>query len=166
MTVRRAEGGGSTTRKRYDTNTFWMLRGNYEERRAKLSAMEREYLEATVLDGEYNDFLSHRADYPDGEREHGRGKRLPYIGWFWRHVCFSSGRVSVGDCGQFVGFMENNKWDYPERELTPDEFAGLMAIIDAAMRLSEQGGELSRIVKETNDKLGEVWDYMQTIRVR
>lgn len=57
------------------------------------------------------------------------GKCIPYIGWFWRTVEFDCTTYSFGvipagsgggkdsfdaktKCHQ-VGFMENNKWDYP-----------------------------------------------------
>jgi len=52
------------------------------------------------------------------------GKAIPYIGWYWRHVDFTQ-TISLGDCGDFVGFMENNKWGYPEFTLTPEQDAAL-----------------------------------------
>lgn len=90
------------------------------ERKASLASKSKEWLEAAILDGEYNDFIRQRADN-DGE-DH--GKRIPYIGWFWRHIEFSQPTsIPIGDCGEFIGFMANNKWDYPERCLTEDEAA-------------------------------------------
>lgn len=142
-----------------DTNIYWVVRGTYAERKAKLANMPREWLEAAILDEQYNSFLSKRAD--DGDL-----KRLPYIGWFWRHIEFSAPTsIPIGNCGQFVGFMANNKWDYPSRHLTSDEAAHVIAIVDEAMLLSQQGGIVAEIKTSTNAKLREIWDYMQTLVV-
>ena len=40
-----------------------------------------------------------------------------------------------------------------------------MAIIDEAMRLNEQGGDLSKIIAETHVKLDELWDYVTTLSI-
>lgn len=61
--------------------------------------------------------------------------------------------------------MANNKWDYPERTTTPEEFAAIMALIDAAMVENGRGGILADIVKAVNAKLDELWDYLQTLKV-
>jgi len=142
-----------------DTNTYWNVIGNYQERKAKLAAMPKEWLEAAILDKQYNDFISNRADDKNE-------KFVPYIGWFWRHINFSDPTsILIGDGGEFIGFMANNKWDYPERYLTREEAAHVISIIDEAMRLSQQGGNLAEITASTNTKLREVWDYMQTLKV-
>jgi hypothetical protein len=83
------------------------------------------------------------------------GKKFPYIGWFWREVDFDEptyrfGYIPVGSpefsvgCGgeikhgpgttaQFVGFMENNKWDYPyTRRLTAEEWTECKRLIAVA----------------------------------
>jgi len=146
------------------TNLYLRLRGTYEERKKKLSEMPKEYLEAAILDSEYNHFLSARADYEGDEDKHGCGKRLPYIGWYWRHIEFS-GDIPIGDCGDFIGFMANNKWDHPERDLTEEEKVEVLRIIDEAMELSSKGGALNEIVENTNNKLDELWDYMQTLTI-
>lgn len=142
-----------------DTNTYWAVRGTYAERKARLASMPREWLEAAILDDQYNSFISNRAD--DGD-----DKRVPYIGWFWRHIAFSDPtRIPIGDCGEFIGFMANNKWDYPQRDLTADEAAHVIAIIDEAMRMNQQGGNLAEIEANTNSRLRELWAYMQTLKV-
>lgn len=142
-----------------DTNTYWAVRGNYAERKAKLADMPREWLEAAILDRQYNEFISALADDKDS-------KRVPYIGWFWRHIEFSDPTsIPIGDCGDFIGFMANNKWDYPERNLTAEEAAHVIAIVDEAMRLNQQGGNLAEIEAATNNKLRDLWDYLQTLEV-
>lgn len=142
-----------------DTNTFWALRGNYEQTCQQLGTADRKLLEAIIIDKRYNEFLAGRSD-------DGNDKRVPYIGWFWRHVSFHCPeRVPIGDCGEFIGFMENNKWDYPERYLTRDEFDKMMGIIDAAMEANRQGGILSEIEKNVDDKLKELWDWFQTLKI-
>ena len=145
------------------TNLFWNLRGDYATRKEKLASWSKEDLAACILDSQYNEFLRARADYEDGyEDPHGHGKRLPYIGWFWRHLEFSDGALPIGNCGDFIGFIRNNKWNYPERMTTPSEFAEIMSIIDNAMFENEKGGDLKENVRNTNNELSRLWDYMQT----
>lgn len=149
-----------------DTNLYWALRGSYVERKAILASWSVERLQASILDGEYNDFMRSRSDYADGDKqERPSGKRLPYIGWYWRHLPFSSGTLPIGDCGEFIGFMANNKWDYPERNMTPAEFSATMEIVDEAMRLDQQGGDLREIVARTRAKLDELWPLLQSMTI-
>jgi hypothetical protein len=140
-----------------DTNLFWNLRGNYSERKEKLSKMSREYLEASVLDSCYNNFITNI------EENNTTGvKRIPYIGWYWRHVTFSDfTNIRIGDCGQFVGFMESNKWDHPERYLTEDEGCSIIAFIDNAMRIQEGASSETTL----DIVLQNLWDYMQTLKI-
>ena len=68
------------------------------------------------------------------------GKPIPYIGWYWRYVHFDSeqwephrlgiihSRMS-DNRGNLVGFMESNKWGYPEFEVPDQEWKELRAII-------------------------------------
>lgn len=69
-------------------------------------------------------------------------KAIPYIGWFWRRVNFDApgpyvfGVIPAGTAdaevngrpigplskGNAVGFMENNKWNYPEVLATPAQW--------------------------------------------
>lgn len=146
------------------TSLYFNLRGTYAERKQQLSEWPRDYLESAILDGEYNDFLRDRADYRETDNDPtGHGKRIPYIGWFWRHVEFSRGTFPIGFTSDFNGFMENNKWGYNERNATPDEFAAILTIIDEAMLANQQGGQLSQIIANTNAALERLWDYFQTL---
>lgn len=78
------------------------------------------------------------------------GKCIPYIGWYWRCVDFA--RVRLGDCGSFIGFMENNKWEYPEWSVTEEQTKSIRA-------------QLCEIVTEpTQAKLQRFFDYIQTCR--
>lgn len=66
-----------------------------------------------------NEFLSDAAD--DLEYDFFGGKAIPYIGWYWREVDFTS-RIRLGYAPSMgVGFMENNKWGYDEFTITEDE---------------------------------------------
>jgi hypothetical protein len=153
-----------------NTNIYWSLRGRYGEKKKKLSEMERKWLEDIIIDKQYNSFLSDFCNYDkahDTRDRHGHGKRIPYIGWFWRHVPFSSAEeISIGNCGHFIGFMPNNKWDYPERYMTKEEAEKVIGIIDEAMRLDQQGGDVSEIQQQIFACLETIWDYMQTLEVK
>lgn len=163
------------------TNLYFALRGSYEDRKAKLKEWTKEHLEAAILDEQYNAFISQYADITDAEYNEYTApdkkeenvipagldfrKRLPYIGWYWRHLEFSSGKLPLGNCKNYIGFMANNKWNYHERETTPEEFIVIMALIDTAIIVSQQGGELGKIMRETHTALNEVWRYLQTLTV-
>ena len=143
------------------------LLGTYADKQAQLEKASLVQLRDHVLDQHYNTFLSSVADFSDKENDtRGHGKRVPYIGWFWRFVTFSDPTsIPIGDCGEFVGFMENNKWDYPQRNLTHAEFAHVIALIDSAMTEGNKGGSLADIWAARDAKLSELWDYMQTLNV-
>jgi hypothetical protein len=79
------------------------------------------------------------------------GKAVPYIGWYWRQVDFDS-PISFGDCGEFVGFLENNKWGYPEFTLTPEQ--------DAEVKT----GLRELVAAPTYGKCRAFWDRVQTFR--
>jgi hypothetical protein len=52
-----------------------------------------------------------------------QSKPVPYLGWFWRQVDFD-GTPTIGIAPDheakqtFVGFMENNKWEYMQFSLS------------------------------------------------
>lgn len=139
---------------------------NYSDRIAQLKDKSHMELVGMVLDEEYNWFMRDCADVSNGEPdEHGNGKRIPYIGWFWRDVQWHDRDVPIGDCGEFIGFMVSNKWDYPCRSLTNEEFDRVVAIIDEARAAYARGGLASDLAAARNAKLDELWNYMQTLSV-
>jgi hypothetical protein len=72
---------------------------------------------------ELNDWIARVCDEPiDGFIDAQFGKTIPYIGWFWRTVPFCE-CVTIGRIRRmfYNGFMVNNKWDYPQRDLIGDE---------------------------------------------
>jgi hypothetical protein len=79
------------------------------------------------------------------------GKRIPYIGWYWRNVDFtqpfSLGRTRIeasvfeqihglrGHHGPgWAGFMENNKWDYPEWTVTEPQAVAIVQALREAVK--------------------------------
>lgn len=95
-------------------------------------------------------------DLPNAEELRSRDKMekiVPYIGWFWRRVDFNAPTYSFGiiptgtpeytmsdgngnethgprSASPCVGFMENNKWDYPyTRDTTPDEWTEIKRLL-------------------------------------
>ena len=81
----------------------------------------------------------------------GTGKLFPYIGWFWRSVEWDQGCDKgyslyipsnsapgydpdmLGDEPDFIGFMENNKWEYATRRCTADAFRLIRRTFEAAV---------------------------------
>lgn len=139
-----------------------------EKQRAEYMTWDRERLANYIINDKLNRFVSRYADYD--EDEHGsprEDKRIPYIGWFWRDVDFArpDTYIPIGNCGEFIGFMENNKWGYPQRGLTSDEAKQVTDIVCEAYRLSREGGIVSDIQKNTKAKLEELWPLMQTFKI-
>jgi hypothetical protein len=132
----------------------------------KQSLMQRgvEKLATDIVNEKLNRLISQYAD--EGNEEH--EKLVPYIGWYWRWVDFAGDDpyIPIGHCGEFVGFMENNKWDYPERGLTQEEVDQVREIVCTAYDLSAEGGALSDIIQNTKDKLAELWPLMQTFEIQ
>ncbi len=144
-----------------------------EEAKNKLGEYSKEGLISLLINQRYNDFVSQYSDYKDEEKPqdptaaNGRagGKRVPYIGWFWRSVDFANKEISLGDCGEFIGIMENNKWGYPERLATEEEASKIISIIEASMRQDEKGGELSELRRKTLTEIEKLSPYLQTLSI-
>ena len=96
----------------------------------------------------YNDRVGALADFEDEHKKFddtGTGKRIPYIGWFWRHTDFVNKRISIGNTGRYVGVMENNKWGYPERLMTEEEATKFIEYLEAAFaELNKYNSSTSR----------------------
>lgn len=84
------------------------------------------------------------------------GKTLPYIGWYWRVVDFTE-RISLGDCGAFVGFMENNKWDYAEWAVTDEQDAEIKRLLVKVVDRYQENNDRQRTLQD-------LYDYIQTCR--
>src|SRR6476659_904452 len=131
--------------------------------RERYEGWDTEALIDELVNNELNDFIASHDKFEDDERDpHGMGKRIPYIGWFWRSVDFANEYYIIGDCKDFIGFMENNKWGYAERRLTPEESQKVTKIVLAAFTASREGGILSDIIKNTNKQLDKLWLLLQT----
>lgn len=143
------------------------FRGTYDETKAALATADRADLERVLLNEKYNRYIRDFADCETGEVDpSGHGKRVPYVGWFWRFVDFSRlDRIPIGDCGPFIGFMENNKWGYPERNMTPAEAKHVVNLLDESMAAGRRGGNLAEIRASQYKPLGELWDYLQTLEL-
>lgn len=113
----------------------------------------------------YNRQVADVADYSPGETDpHGHGKRIPYIGWFWRHTDFVGKQIAIGDCG-FIGVMENNKWDYPERMMTEAEADTFIAYLERAFAASNRGGIVAETKAAAERVYGEMWNWFQTLTI-
>lgn len=82
-------------------------------------------------------------------------KAVPYIGWFWREVDFDAPTYTFGILpGEFKGFMENNKWDYPyTRPTTPDEWAEITSLL--IVLAGDPSVERSQAVWDAIQSVGE-----------
>jgi hypothetical protein len=117
------------------------------------------------LDTFYDAQVSGIADYPTsgapvGADEGGAtyGKRLPYVGWFWRSPDWGALRIHIGDSGEFVGVMMSNKWGYPGRSMTPEEAQRFRDGLDWAFTYYRNGQE-----GEFEAACVAIWNWMQEL---
>lgn len=113
----------------------------------------------SLINEVYNGYISSHAD--DLDKPH--GKAIPYIGWFWRDCDFVGRQISIGDCGEFIGIMENNKWDYPERYMTECEVKKFIELIERVLAVNHGGGDDMSFYR--NERLDILWKWMQTLKV-
>jgi len=139
-----------------------------ERRRKELGTMDKDELINSIINGQLNRFIVEYDEFGDGEVDpHGHSKRVPYIGWYWRDVDFVTGEyIPIGDCGEFIGFMENNKWGYAQRKLEPDEVLKVRNIVCKAYDLSKAGGILSDIMANTRKELDKLWPLLQSFPIK
>jgi len=144
--------------------TYRKFRGSsYKEAKNAISELSHDELVWLVINENINDFIS---DHCDSDKHAvSWWKAIPYIWRYWRSVDLYNKKISIWDCGRFIWFMENNKWDYPERELNDDEVEKLLSIIRDAKIASEKWWLLSDINKEKREYLSKIWDYMQTLKI-
>lgn len=62
---------------------------------------------------------------------------------------FDAAWCALGHCGQFVGFMERNKWDYDELVIEGENWAQLKRLLESA------------VANPSNEALQAVFDFMQ-----
>lgn len=111
-----------------------------------------------MIDDQLNERIQEIADFAKGEEDkRGYGKRLPYIGWFWRDIYPSEQRITIGHCGDFVGVMMKNKWDYPARRLRPREIEIFLAMLDKAWK--------AHGTAELDAACDHIWQWFQTRRI-
>lgn len=83
---------------------------------------------------EYNRQVAAWADYePNEPGATSSGKRVSYIGWFWRDVDFAGLSIPIGRINDdMTGVMASNKWGYDSRHLTRDEALYFRDLLDTA----------------------------------
>lgn len=144
------------------TSVFWAVRGkSLEICASNLRKAKKEELVALAINTRMNDFCVRHSD----DKTVPFGKRIPYIGWFWRTVDFYHKKISIGKALSLVGFIENNKWDYPERYLTDKEANKVIAMLWSAMEISQRGGNLGETTNAVNVELEKLWNYMQRLKI-
>lgn len=70
------------------------------------------------------------------------GKIIPYMGKDWQEVDFTK-PICLGHCVRFVGFLEDNKWNYPKWQLSEEQDSSLkMLLLDLDLNQPESLIEL------------------------
>jgi len=117
----------------------------------------------------YNKRVAEWADFDDDDNppdSNHRGKRIPYIGWFWRHADFADRRISIGDTGGYIGVMENNKWGYRERLMTPEEVDTFTGYLDRAFAENSKSGDKAQLRANAERVFAELRQWFQALEVK
>jgi hypothetical protein len=144
----------------------------FDEARVDLAGWRHEDLVDLVLNDHLNGFISDWADRKDDDAaplaglltHNESGKRVPYIGWYWRDVDFAAKRITIADCGDFIGFCENNKWGYDQRDLTDDEADQVIALLWKALN-ARGAGPYSETIAAKDTAFHELWTLMQSFTI-
>ena len=107
----------------------------------------------------YNDIIDETIN--GDNREEG----IPYMGWFWRYFDFIAKDVTIGKDGDNnIGVMANNKWDYPQRQMTEAEVDKFMELIDRVIAVNHGFGEDIAFYKNRRRLKLRKWVQELTIR--
>lgn len=112
----------------------------------------------------YNNWIAGASDAHDKEETvQDTGKRIPYMGWYWREIDAVNRRIPIGVHDDYVAVMARNKWGYPGRWMNDEEAATFIGYIDRAIIADRSGGVLAEITANRNDILRELAEWMQTL---
>lgn len=79
------------------STVFWAVGGNsMQEAMKNLEQYSKEELIQLAVNTRLNKFLSEYGSFRDDDEDpRGHGKRVPYIGWFWRAVQTRTSRLGT-----------------------------------------------------------------------
>lgn len=153
-----------------DTTSIYRVtnKKTIKEIKEELANESKEDLINLIINEKYNEFVSDRANFKEDDEPQdttianrkSNYKRVPYMGFYWHHIDFANKSISIGNCEEYIVIMENNKWNRPERLLTPEECDKVIEIIEKAMRENEKG-EIRKALSE----LEKLWPYLQTLSI-
>ena len=90
---------------------------------------------------------------------------IPYMGLIWRYFNFIAKDVTIGkDEDNNIGVMANNKWDYPQRQMTEAEVDTFMELIDRVIAVNHGFGEDIAFYK--NKRRLELREWVQELVIR
>lgn len=117
----------------------------------------------------YNDWLADLADFEAKDAEFDdttTGKRIPYIGWFWRDVDFAEKRIPIGKSESgYVAIMESNKWGYSGRLMTEAEAETFIRFLDTAHAQRAKVNDQGAGKREAEQTFAELRRWMQTLAI-
>lgn len=109
----------------------------------------------------YNSWVSDFADHNYGE--HKGEVRIPYIGAYWRSTDFVGKHITIGEKKDFIGVMENNTLNFPERPMTEDEVDTFMSYLERAFAAHNAGGDILVTAANADTIFEECYDWFQTL---
>ena len=89
---------------------------------------------------------------------------IPFMGLAWRDFDFTRKDVVIGkDKDNNIGVMANNKWMYPERQMTEVEVDTFMNLIDRVIVVDH--GFYKDIAFYQNKRLLALWKWVQELSI-
>lgn len=114
----------------------------------------------------YNRRVSEWSDYEqNSEYSSPTGKRIPYIGWFWRDTDFAGKKIRIGDTGGFIGVMESNKWGYPERVMTEQEVDTFIGFLERGFSYENADVNEKKPKARAEEEFRKLYDWFQTLEI-
>lgn len=132
-----------------------------------MEALKQQTKDNDLVNDLYNKRVGSIASYNSEEKtidSHGYGKRIPYIGWHWRNTDFIGKDITIGDCEDYIGVMENNKWGYVQRSMTAEEVNTFIEYLEKAFAIREGSGEASKLLEKSEEVYSDLWSWFQTLR--
>lgn len=141
----------------YDASSIWMRGDTPQEVLDGFADYAASDLAKLIVNDQLNDFIANNDDAESGGP-------IAYQGWYWRAVdFFTPGGITVAKGAGRVAVCQNNKWDYPQRDLTADEQAEFLRLVWVAYQESCKGGILSEIREKTRAALDNAGAFVENL---
>ena len=137
-----------------------------DEMLENLIATDHKTLAMQVLNDRLNDLVREHNHRAMSDKEGDGEPTFQFMGWFWRNVNWlEPGDFAIAASGDEVRVCQNNKWGYPQRELTSAELATVRGHVWDALTADGKGGVLAEIYDEVDRHLEAASTFIANLDV-